>query len=174
MIKRKGFTLVELLVVGIVVGLLIVSALMVLGSARQKARDAKRLVDVRELRSSLQSYFNDRDAYPTGTNLMLGAGKDCGTGTTCTAISSTNGIASTAAGTIYMTTINSDPSAPVAAKCTSNSGSVCNYSYSVVNVGTGAVADGYEIYFFLEAPIGGLANGLNCATEAGVGSTCIH
>ncbi|MFH1171716.1 MAG: type II secretion system protein, partial [bacterium] len=47
--KQKGFTLVELLVVIAIIGLLSTIAFISLNRARAKARDAKRISDVREL-----------------------------------------------------------------------------------------------------------------------------
>ena len=58
--KQKGFTLVELLVVIAIIGLLSTIAFISLNRARAKARDAKRVSDVRELQSALELYYNDQ------------------------------------------------------------------------------------------------------------------
>lgn len=70
--NEKGFTLIELLVVIAIIGLLASVVLLALNSARAKSRDAKRLADVRQIASALELYFNDNNAYPTGTNGVLG------------------------------------------------------------------------------------------------------
>ena len=62
--KQKGFTLIELLVVISVIGLLASVILVSLNSARQKARDAKRKADLRQLATALNLYYNDNDIYP--------------------------------------------------------------------------------------------------------------
>ncbi len=58
--NKKGFTLVELLVVIAIIGLLSTIAFISLNRARGKARDAKRISDVRQIQSALELYYNDQ------------------------------------------------------------------------------------------------------------------
>ncbi len=63
--KEKGFTLVELLVVIAIIGVLATLLLLQLGGARGKARDAKRISDVAQLRTALEQYYDDNaGTYP--------------------------------------------------------------------------------------------------------------
>jgi len=64
-VNRKGFTLIELLVVIAIIGVLSTLAVVALGSARIKARDAKRVADVRQIMSALELYYNDANRYPS-------------------------------------------------------------------------------------------------------------
>lgn len=71
--NRKGFTLIELLVVIAIIGLLSTLAVIALGSARVKARDTKRLADLRQVQTGLELYYTDKGAYPiSATTTILG------------------------------------------------------------------------------------------------------
>jgi prepilin-type N-terminal cleavage/methylation domain-containing protein len=65
----KGFTLVELLVVIGIIGALATLVLVQLGSTRAKGRDVKRIADVNQMRSAIESYFDDNGKYPSTTDL---------------------------------------------------------------------------------------------------------
>ncbi len=70
--NKKGFTLIELLIVIAIIGLLSTLAVVALGSARVKARDSKRLADLKQLQTALELYYTDQNAYPAGSNIDLG------------------------------------------------------------------------------------------------------
>lgn len=70
---QKGFTLVELLVVIAVIGVLATTVIINLGRARAKARDAKRISDLRQIKTALDLYFEDNGFYPPSA----GCGWDC-------------------------------------------------------------------------------------------------
>lgn len=64
--KRKGFTLIELLVVIAIIGILATIVLVSLNTARQKARDARRVGDLRQVALALEMYYDDNTStgYP--------------------------------------------------------------------------------------------------------------
>ena len=63
--RNKGFTLIELLVVIAIIGVLATLLLLQLGGARAKARDAKRVSDITQIRVALEQYFDDNSGtYP--------------------------------------------------------------------------------------------------------------
>lgn len=61
---QPGFTLIELVVVLALVLLLSTLAVIALGSAREKARDAKRLSDLKQIQAVLELSFSETSSYP--------------------------------------------------------------------------------------------------------------
>ena len=64
---EKGFTLIELLVVVAIIGLLSSIVLASLNTARAKARDARRLADMKQLQLALELYYDVNNQYPPDT-----------------------------------------------------------------------------------------------------------
>jgi prepilin-type N-terminal cleavage/methylation domain-containing protein len=63
--KNTGFTLIELLVVISIIAMLSSIILSALSDARAKARDAKRLQDIRQIEIAMNMYQNDHNGnYP--------------------------------------------------------------------------------------------------------------
>ncbi len=62
--KKKGFTLIELLVVIAIIGILSSVVVVSLNSARAKARDAKRVADLGEIKTALGLWFDSFQEYP--------------------------------------------------------------------------------------------------------------
>lgn len=57
--NKKGFTLIELLVVIAIIGILATIVLVSLNTARQKARDVRRIGDLRQIALALEMYYDD-------------------------------------------------------------------------------------------------------------------
>ena len=72
--STSGFTLIELLVVIAIIGVLASVVLASLNNARRKARDARRITDIKQLQLALTLYYDGAGAqqYPIG-DAVVGA-----------------------------------------------------------------------------------------------------
>jgi len=70
---RKGFTLMELLVIVAIIGILSSIVLSSLSSTRERAKDGRRISDIKQIQIALELYYDVNSAYPssiyTGTPL---------------------------------------------------------------------------------------------------------
>lgn len=61
--RRKGFTLIEMLVVVAIIGLLASVVVVGLGSSRTKARDSKRIADIHQLQTLMELNYTNSGGY---------------------------------------------------------------------------------------------------------------
>ena len=71
-LREKGFTLVELLVVLLIVGIFAVALIAALNPLQQieKAKDAQRQHDLSQIHIALDSYYNDNTKYPSALDKL--------------------------------------------------------------------------------------------------------
>jgi type II secretion system protein G len=124
--KNRGFTLIELLVVVAIIGLLSSVVMASLNSARAKARDAKRIAELSQIRTALELFYNDKGYYPQAS-----CGWDCN-GYRYSFNSSWDSLASDLAP--YIKTLPKDPINSACAPWNTN----C-FSYAYGNVGKGSI-----------------------------------
>jgi prepilin-type N-terminal cleavage/methylation domain-containing protein len=176
--KKKGFTLVELLVVIAIIGLLSSIAVVSLGSARTKARDAKRVADVKQMITAFEQYYSDNSGYPYATPTGTTGGQMIGGTQICT--TATTGLSFT--GTCTSTYMGSIPTYPtpglsgVSATCSTTAfaslaatDARANYCYFTSTAG--GVQTSYKLMFGLEAANSNFGSTTNC-TASPSGITC--
>jgi len=67
--RSGGYTLVEILTVICIIGVLTALLLPNLMNARQRARDAKLKVKLKQFQTALRAYYNDKRTYPAIGNI---------------------------------------------------------------------------------------------------------
>lgn len=142
--------MIELLVVIAIIGLLASVVLLALNSARAKARDSKRLADIKQMTTALELYYNDAGGYPSATS-----GAPTGTGL---------------AFSTYANTIPTAPTPPDGS-CTATQNTYTYTPTGTSYTGTSGATTVYPTYtytFCLGGQTGGLTLGTHTASPSGI------
>jgi len=67
--RDQGFTIVELLIVIVVIGILAALVLNSFSGVQARARDTERRTDINAVATQLEVYYNDNGGYPSTTDL---------------------------------------------------------------------------------------------------------
>lgn len=67
--KQEGFTIVELLIVIVVIGILAALVITTFTGIQQKARDTERQTDIKALHGQIEAYYAQNGRYPTLTDM---------------------------------------------------------------------------------------------------------
>jgi len=65
MFKKRGFTLIEMMIVVAIIAILSGVILTGLNSARKQARDSRRMADIKNIQAQLEVYYNSANSYPS-------------------------------------------------------------------------------------------------------------
>jgi general secretion pathway protein G len=98
---KKGFTLIELLIVVAIIGILATLLMANFVGVRQRARDAQRKSDIRQIQAALEIFRSDSGNYPLSTG--AGNGKLPATTSCKTSLKSADG------NSTYMKIVPCDP-----------------------------------------------------------------
>jgi prepilin-type N-terminal cleavage/methylation domain-containing protein len=159
--NKKGFTLVELLVTIGIIGILATVTVVSVGNARGKARDAKRVSDIKQIQSALELAGNDLGGFYPGAavDTAIGGMRICGAGLYINPPAAPDPCVNTS---MYLNPIPADPT---------NTGALV-YKYTATKGGANCVVgldcDAYSISFSLEGKTGNLAAGPHTATNTGI------
>jgi len=104
---NKGFTLIELLIVIAIIGVLATLLMVNFVGVRQRARDAQRKSDLRQLQSALEIYRSDNGSYPIADSIS-GLGNCPARVGICTGVAACFG--NPTCSSVYMQNMPTDPS----------------------------------------------------------------
>ncbi|NCN25870.1 hypothetical protein COT94_01785 [Candidatus Falkowbacteria bacterium CG10_big_fil_rev_8_21_14_0_10_37_14] len=143
---NSGFTLIELLVVIVIIGVLATLATVALSSAREKARDARRVSDIKQIMTALELYYSDASSYPN-------------------TITINSPIAYS--GVTYMAKVPGNPSPQ--SDCTATNpgpiGTALSYLYQTY---TQTNPTSYTLTYCLKGATGQILAGVNTASQSGI------
>lgn len=149
---------VEILTVGLIIGVVGLASALAVSSARERTRDITRVAHVRELQIGLELYFNEHGVYPVVPQAAA-------LGQTVTACLSESGFGAPCASgdtqTAYVEFVPAPPTSGLKGK-SSCSGAKDAYCYA-------SDASSFTLQFELEkgSALLGLEKGANCASEDG-------
>ncbi len=146
--NKSGFTLIELLVVIAIIGLLSTLSILALNTARARARDAKRISDVKQIQTALEMYYNDTSDYPETSSV-----------TPNQTIASANGT--------FLRQIPTPPTPIDGSNC--GAVSTVGYTYTKVSATSGSGSASYTLNYCLGATVNNIGgNTMQTATPAGI------
>lgn len=142
--RTRGYTIIELLIVMVVVAILSGLILGSLQGTQAKARDAERAADIDNIRSKLEQYYSDNGGYPNTVNTTLLAVLDPG------ALVDPEGVS---------ITILSPVADQATARAAANPTSSANYKYIPYPTGcTTITCTGYVLKTYIEQPTANTPN----------------
>lgn len=78
----SGFTLIEILIVIVIIGILSTIGLGAFKSTQEKSRDSRRKSDIKNISTALEVYYNDKRRFPdaSGGDIVACGGQACDAG----------------------------------------------------------------------------------------------
>jgi len=129
---KNGFTLVELLVAVGIIGLLASISMVSFNGIRGKARDAKRISDIKEVQNALEIYYSSTGYYPSAIATAAAGLGTANVAMLCDTALGFDTEANCNGKTVYMSRVNENPTpngtaykyTPAAAGC-DNAATTC-------------------------------------------------
>lgn len=140
---RKGFTIVELLIVIVVIGILAAITIVAYNGIQARGRDSKRVSDLTSIKKALELYHVDKGGYPL-----------CYSNATYTPGGTTEGCLTSASGltaALVPAYLSSIPTAPSGSSYCGNYFYAMGYKKTSEVASTGNLTDNYMIGTVLES-----------------------
>jgi prepilin-type N-terminal cleavage/methylation domain-containing protein len=169
--ERKGFTLIEILIVVAIIAILASVVLVGLGPTQQAGRDARRLSDIHEVQNGLELYYNKCGFYP-GSAAAAACGAANNAATTGYSAGATSLNAALTGSGLQITTVPLDPTnaTPHLYFFKTNGATASTYLLATVLENTNnSIFTGYTP--LTAAQVSSYGSGDNL-TPAGVGTAC--
>jgi prepilin-type N-terminal cleavage/methylation domain-containing protein len=166
--KQPAFTIVELLIVIVVIGILATIAAVAYGNIAAGARDAQRLNGIRTIAQALELYYEENGRYPSGV-----CGSSCPSpkkidGSWATTSDGSWGVLEAQLVPKYISALPKDPKASLEGPAAINGG--LNYDYVTGWVGSGCgtlAGQAYILAYTLESRTQKYEVAGTCPTEGG-------
>lgn len=152
--KKQGFTLIELLVVIAIIGVIAAVATITIINSRTKARDAKRLSDMKALQTAMELLNTEQGSFS-----LSGGGVNCDSSGDLVSGCNTTSLKNYLPGIAIL----SDPGGKNA--CTIASAEVCNYAWQS---DPDVQSTTFSVLFYLEKDIENYSAGLNELDHRGI------
>lgn len=149
--KQKGFTIVELLIVIVVIAILAAITIVAYNGIQQRAKNSQRQQDIKIIAKALELYYTDNGRYPNST-CSLGAGCKINGSWNSTADASWSNLEAQLVPR-YLSKVPQDPQASTSLPAAVYGGS--NYDYVMMSpsyCGISSSGQGYLLTYRLEGP----------------------
>ena len=137
--NQQGFTIVELLIVIIVIGILAGLVLVTFNGVQQKARNTERQTDTKAIASHMETYNAQKGYYPTNANLNDSAFRSANLkGLDQEALKDPKGTGYTVATTATSSQYGYNPTKDDGSACDNTAGNECSkFTITYVTEGSG-------------------------------------
>lgn len=127
--NQQGFTIVELLIVIVVIGILAALVITTFTGIQQQARDTERKADIKALQGQIEAYYANKGNYPTRTNVNDATWRSTNMkGLDAEALKDPKGSAQTLAATVSATQYRYDVLTSASATCETDETTCARYT----------------------------------------------
>lgn len=136
--KQKGFTIVELLIVIVVIGILATLVIVTFSGIQQKARNTKRQTDINAISSHVESFYAQNGYYPTLAHMNDATWRGTNTkGLDPAALKDPKGSAQTLVGTPAANSYAYEPTTDDGDDCSTDESTCTKYTLTATLEGSG-------------------------------------